>query len=577
MSDRWHGLEIERATMARAATLARLNGELDDLEALLDRLPLWEPARELRAESGWVRGQLARLAEAWDRRLVVAIVGPSGSGKSTLLNALAGRRLSATGLERPTTRQVVAFVPSDDDARWLEQLLGEQNVQVSVARDAPGLAHLILLDTPDTNTVPENQALLERTLEHVDLVLAVFDAGNPQLLDNLAFLAPAMRRLPQDAIVPVLNRVDRVTEAALDRELTPDLQTALLSEWGLQPGRVYHVSGRAALEGAGVIEDEQPLHGRNEFAELQSRVLGALNRGGEAASRRGAHAERLVSLLREDVASRIDQTGARVEAQTRLNELNARSQQAMADEVLNILDGRGSFSMAEGLYERLARQWWGPVGWLVAVWALALRLIGWLRGAAHRGGRGLSDLSRADANVGEALIAAQASLYAVSWPPLGDLLVQIGFSPQVRHAEQWRAHAEAVASAMLAGGEMAVESVLDLLARRLSLWLWQGILNLPLIGLVGWVGYRAVGGLFSESYLGGDFFQQAGIAVVVLWVAAFVILQLAVGVALRRPLRRALGRALGEAASGGRGDLLEQLDALEALAQTGRRRRGGDQ
>ena len=26
--------------------------------------------------------------------------------------------------------------------------------------------------------------------------------------------------------------------------------------------------------------------------------------------------------------------------------------------------------LAEGLYERLARQWWGPVGWLVAVWAV---------------------------------------------------------------------------------------------------------------------------------------------------------------------------------------------------------------
>ena len=211
-------------------------------------------------------------------------------------------------------------------------------------------------------------------------------------------------------------------------------------------------------------------------AELQSRVLGALNRGGEAASRRGAHAERLVSLLREDVASRIDQTGARAEAQTRLNELNARSQQAMADEVLDALDGRGSFSMAEGLYERLALPMVGPVGWLVAVWALALRLIGWLRGAAHRGGRGLSDLSRADANVGEALIAAQASLYAVSWPPLGDLLVQIGFSPQVRHAEQWRRTPRPlpVRCFPVADGR---QSVLDLLARRLSPGSGRGYLN----------------------------------------------------------------------------------------------------
>jgi hypothetical protein len=218
MSGYLGGLEIEKAALARVATLARLDSELDGLEQLLGRLPLWEPARELQAEVDWVRGQLERLAEAWERRLVVAIVGPSGAGKSTLLNALAGRALSSVGLERPTTRQVVAFVSSDDDARWLERTLGEEHVRVTVARDAPGLEHLILLDTPDTNTVSENQALLERTLEHVDLVLAVFDAGNPQLLDNLAFLAPTMRRLPPDAIVPLLNRVDRVTEVACAEE-----------------------------------------------------------------------------------------------------------------------------------------------------------------------------------------------------------------------------------------------------------------------------------------------------------------------------------------------------------------------
>lgn len=560
--------EIERAALLRVATLARLSGELDRLEAVLGHLPLWEPARELQAEVSWVRAQLERLAEAWDRRLVVAIVGPSGAGKSTLLNALAGRSLSSVGLERPTTRQVVAFVPSEDDALWLERTLGEEHVRVTVAQDAPGLAHLILLDTPDTNTVPENQALLERALEHVDLVLAVFDAGNPQLLDNLAFLAPAMRRLPPEAIVPVLNRVDRVTEAALDRELTPDLKLALRSEWGLDGGQTFHVSARAAQEGSGSIEDEQPLHGRNQFAELQHRVLQALNRAGEAASRRGAHAERLMALLREDIAARVDHTGARAEALAGLNELNQRARQTMAEQVLATLEGGAASPLAEGLYERLARRWWGPVGWLIAIWAVALRVIGWLRTATRRRATLSPDQPVAGRGAHQALVAAQASLYAVAWPPLGDLLAQIGFSPQVRHTEQWRGHAEAVAGEMLAGGESAVEGVLDQLARRLSLWIWQVLLNGPLIGLVVWVGVRAVGGLFDDVYLGGDFFQQAAIAAAALWVAAFVILQLAAGAALHRPLERSLAKALGEKVSGGeQGDLVQQLGALEDLSR----------
>ncbi len=275
-------------------------------------------------------------------------------------------------------------------------------------------------------------------------------------------------------------------------------------------------------------------------------------------------------LLREDVAARVDNTGARAEALAGLNGLNQRARQAMAEQVLATLEGGAASPLAEGLYERLARRWWGPVGWLIAVWALALRVIGWLRTATRRRGTLSTDQPAAGSGARQALVAAQASLYAVAWPPLGDLLVQIGFSPQVRHTEQWRAHAEAVAGAMLAGGESAVESVLDQLAKRLSLWVWQLLLNGPLIGLVVWVGVRAVGGLFDDVYLGGDFFQQAAIAAAALWIAAFVILQLAAGLILHRPLARALSRALGEAVSGAEpGDLTQQLGALEDLSRIG--------
>ncbi|NLX41908.1 MAG: hypothetical protein GXY79_00325 [Chloroflexi bacterium] len=566
MSDGAAGLFPERAALQRVATLARLYGQLDDLDALLRRLELWEPARQLEAESAWVRAQFERLAEAWDRRLVVALVGPSGAGKSTLLNALAERNLSATGLQRPTTRQVVAFVPTEDDARWLGERLGEDNVAVTVATDAPGLAHLILLDTPDTNTVPENQALLERTLEHVDLVLAVFDAGNPILLDNLAFLAPAMRRLPPDAIVPVLNRVDRVTEQALDRELTPDLLQALRSEWGLVADRVYHVSARAALEGRGLVEDERPLHGRNAFEELRGRVLQSLNRAGEAATRRGAHAERLMDLLLDDVRACLEQGGARQEARAQLIALQRNARSALAQRVLQVVEGGRASMLAEGLYERLARQWWGPVGWLVAVWAVALRVIGWLRGAVTRRGSA-AGLAVGDGQVLRTLQAEQSALYAQAWLPIGDALVRAGFTPQVRQAEHWRAHAQAAAAALLSAGEEAVDRVLDRLGRRYSHWLLQLVLNGPLIALAGWVAVRAVAGLFTDVYLGAEFFQQAGIAALAVWAASFILLQMAAGASLRRPFQSLLMAALAEVVHEEPGPIVTQLEALEDLAR----------
>ncbi|NLT74684.1 MAG: ATP-binding cassette domain-containing protein [Chloroflexi bacterium] len=582
MNDLVEPFAAERDALARSATLARLYGQLDDLEATLDRIPLWEPARELGAEVGWVRGQLGRLAESWERRLLVAIVGPSGAGKSTLINALARRSISAVGLERPTTRQVVAFAPTQDDARWLEQLLGEDDVVVEVEPEAPGLANLVLLDTPDTNTVPENQALLARTLEHVDLVLAVFDAGNPRLLDNLSFLAPAMKRLPPNAIVPVLNRIDRVTEEALDRELVPDLAEALRSEWGLAARRIYQISAREASRAGEAVDDEHPLHGRNEFRELEGVVLQSFGRRGQAAAYRGAHAERLVALLQSDVAARVGEAGSRVEARARLQDLERQTRQAMAGQVLGHLERGAASSLAEGLYERLARRWWGPVGWLIALWALALRAIGWLRQATRRGqpaelvrlaaaGGGERSLDR---GVRQEVLAAQNALYAAAWPPLGDLLVQAGFGPRVRQSAYWREHAEATASAVYGAGQATIEGVLDGLARRLSLWLWQLLLNGPVIALASWVGIQAVAGLFLERYLGGDYFRQAAIAAGVLWFGGFVVIQVSAGAMLRRPLERALERALAEVAAGEAGDLMPQLEALEDLSRmTARRHR----
>jgi hypothetical protein len=93
---------------------------------------------------------------------------------------------------------------------------------------------------------------------------------------------------------------------------------------------------------------------------------------------------------------------------------------------------------------------------------------------------------------------------------------------------------------------------------------------------VVWVGVRAVSGLFTGDYLGGDYFQQAWISALVVWLAAFVVVQFATAFTLRRPVRGALGRELAaavpadEAAELGR--QLGALDDLERLVARAPRR-----
>ena len=105
-----------------AALLAALEG-LDEQVAEL-RLPLpvvgAVPARRLRREMAdqlddYVLPRLRRL----DAPLLAVVGGPTGAGKSTLVNSLVGRRVSAAGVLRPTTRSAVLVYHPSDDA-WFE-------------------------------------------------------------------------------------------------------------------------------------------------------------------------------------------------------------------------------------------------------------------------------------------------------------------------------------------------------------------------------------------------------------------------------------------------------------------------
>ena len=123
-----------------------------------------------------------------DAPLLVVVGGSTGAGKSTLVNTLVGRRVTASGVLRPTTRSPV-LVHHPEDGQWFgaDRLLpdlmrvttstnDQQSIQL-VATDAvpKGLA---ILDAPDVDSVDErNRELAGQLLAAADLWLFVTSAA----------------------------------------------------------------------------------------------------------------------------------------------------------------------------------------------------------------------------------------------------------------------------------------------------------------------------------------------------------------------------------------------------------------
>ncbi|WP_283137830.1 GTPase [Rhizohabitans arisaemae] len=118
---------------------------------------------------------------------LVVVAGSTGAGKSTLVNTLAGAKVSATGVRRPTTSvPVLVFHPSD--RAWFQE--GGVLPDLVATAGAPEQAQIVLteterlpegvavLDTPDIDSVvEENHAVAHRLLAAADLWVFVTTAA----------------------------------------------------------------------------------------------------------------------------------------------------------------------------------------------------------------------------------------------------------------------------------------------------------------------------------------------------------------------------------------------------------------
>ncbi len=164
--------------------MGTLSQELSDLGTALRRRVVTAPDRAKADRAEQLRRHVAEylLPRASDLSAPVTVVllGSTGVGKSSLFNAIAGGRLSESGLIRPTTRRPVALVHPRDahsvgNGGPLRGFSAGQQLEVHVdPRISPGV---MVIDAPDFDSVERsNRELAVELLEFADLVVFVTTA-----------------------------------------------------------------------------------------------------------------------------------------------------------------------------------------------------------------------------------------------------------------------------------------------------------------------------------------------------------------------------------------------------------------
>lgn len=167
--------------------------------------------------------------------LLVVVGGSTGAGKSTLVNSLVGRRVTESGVLRPTTRSPV-LVHNPGDARWFgrDRLLpdlartdrlttDQRTLQLVAATEIP--AGVAIIDAPDVDSVEEqNRLLAGQLLSAADLWIFVTSAARYADQVPWEFLQSAERRSTAVAVV-----LDRTTPRSV-REVSSHLARMLTAK-----------------------------------------------------------------------------------------------------------------------------------------------------------------------------------------------------------------------------------------------------------------------------------------------------------------------------------------------------------
>lgn len=540
-------LNRTHADLAGRLATEQVKSEIRLVERQLSETPDWQPREALLALIQDVSQALDGIEERLDHKLVVTLIGPTGAGKSTLLNALAGvDEISATGHQRPTTRSLVVLCHNRSDAAQLMNEIGAENLRIHSDKQATALEHLVLVDTPDTDSTEQARhiPMIQQAIALSDVLICVFDAENPKRMDHVDFLGDYISRFDGDSIGVVLNKCDRLDESELRRNIVPEFMQYLENAWEIPVDSVLCVSTRRNLQHPGWDAGARPKHDFDQFYRLREIVFGMLDHGRSALDRRLANVTGLRDYLFRSVGTEAARDRELLAAAA--DDMRSVENRALQNAVSALAadDRKQAVGWNVLLYQRLAQRWMGPVGWMVALWSRML-MFGSGLAAVFRFGRPLrqvigvvSSLRRAkesrhsadDASRGLGLDHAMGSYRRTlmeEWPRIAEDLVEARFDPGVRQLENALPEKERLTRELSSLWSEALDTTLERATTKLSHPMLQLVFNLPALAILILAGWRTATGFVREAYLSPDFFIHALMAIGIIMLLSFFVLQVA--------------------------------------------------
>ncbi|GLW24082.1 hypothetical protein Mame01_41250 [Microbispora amethystogenes] len=251
---------------------------------------------------------------------MIVVAGSTGAGKSTIVNSLAGRRVTATGVRRPTTgTPVLAVHPGDLEWYARGDLLGGlERLDEPPAEAAPGGVVLVpspsmpagvaLLDTPDIDSVvEEHHEIAHRMLDAADLWVFVTTASRYADAPSWGLLRRAKERRAR--LVIVLSRVPPRSRDVIMKHFgrmlkeygLGDVERFVINETTVQEGRLPEIEiAELRMWLTGLSVDDE----RREEA-VRATLNGVLNSFRTRLPALARHLETQVA-LRADLRSDVD-------------------------------------------------------------------------------------------------------------------------------------------------------------------------------------------------------------------------------------------------------------------------------
>jgi len=542
------GMTISKGQTESIKALGRIESFKNDIRMLqdtIDRATLWRPGVSLRKQCDEILRMITHLEERFDRKLVVTLIGPSGSGKSTMLNALAGvDDLSDVGRTRPTTNNIIVFGQERGDADQFIKQLGRESVERRSSHLAASLENVVLIDTPDTDSTEMERhiPLLREAIALSDVLICVFDSENPKRRDHVDFLAPYVRMFAGDALVVVINKCDRQDKNELEEKIVPEFIGFIKSAWQRPIQTVLCVSARRHLKDPMWDETAPPKHDFDQFEELKQLIFGTFNRPGYIVDKRLERVRNLKDYVFAEANSEVANDLERLK-RAREN-IRAAERKAIEDALstFKTTDSRHMVGVNVMLYQRLAHKWLGPVGWMIAIWARILifgtgivsmvrfgnpirQIMGMVSSLRHfKESRAAIDETGREGWFSAALRDYQLSILQ-DWPDIAESLVKSRFEPSVRRIEDILPEKEALSMNLGALWNDSLDITIERASQTLSRFILQLIFNIPVIGILGHVGWITVRDYFHRNFLSSDFFLHSFLTIAISLFLSFFIFQ----------------------------------------------------